>query len=238
MIAMVRCLLVLCGLALASAWMINGNRASSVANRLLKAVPQAVIIGAIATSSIELGAPQPAVADFRAAQKRTYFRQTPKFIEGGNFLTKDLKSAIEKEDYKVIENMFEEYASKVIASRENEVVQTDTFVNQKFYRPMTVLAGSFAERGSSEKQRLLMEQEQAFEAACRTLEGTTKDLKDGPYFFSGTIKMPTGAARKKQAQEGLKTATEAYNKFVTITNKGLMLELNKLPLAGDVQQSK
>ena len=194
-----------------------------------------MIVGAIATSSIELGAPQAAVADFRAAQKRTYFRQTPKFIEGGSFLARDLKSAVDKEDYKVIGGMFEEYASKVIASRDNEVVQTDTFANAKYYRPMTVLAGSFAERGSSEKQRQLMEQEQAFETAFRSLEGTTKDLKDGPFFFSGTIKMPTGAARKKQAQEGLKAATEAYNNFVTITNRGLMMELNKLPLAGEAQ---
>ena len=76
---------------------------------------------------------------------------------------------------------------------------------------------------------------EAFEQAFRLLEGTTKDLKDGDFFFSPTIKMPTGAARKKQAQEGLKSATEAYNKFVTITNKGLMMELNKLPLAGEPQ---
>jgi hypothetical protein len=103
---------------------------------------------------------------------------------------------------------------------------------------MTVLAGSFAERGSSEKQRLLMDQEQAFEQAFRVLQGTTKDMKDGDFFFSPTIKMPAGPARKKQAQEGLKSATESYNNFVTIANKGLMRELNKLPLAGELQESK
>ena len=57
----------------------------------MKAIPQALLTVTLATSSIELAAPQPAVADFRAAQKRTYFRQTPKLIEGGTFLTKDLK---------------------------------------------------------------------------------------------------------------------------------------------------
>ena len=233
-----RTLLVLLALAYASAWLNKQTAPANVAKKIMKAIPQALLVGTLATSSIELAAPQPAVADFRAAQKRTYFRQSPKLIEGGAFLTKDLKNAVETEDYKVIGGMFDDYASKVIASRDNEVVQTDTFVNAKFYRPMTVLAGSFAERGTSEKQRQLMDQEQAFEQAFRLLEGTTKDLKDGDFFFSPTIKMPTGAARKKQAQEGLKSATEAYNKFVTITNKGLMMELNKLPLAGEPQISK
>lgn len=235
---MMRLLLVLLVLTYASAWLNNAVVPADVAKRVMKAVPQALLTVTLATSSIELAAPQPAVADFRAAQKRTYFRQTPKFIEGGTFLTKDLKNAVESEDYKVIGDMFDEYATKVIANRDNEVVQTDYFANAKFYRPMTVLAGSFAERGSSEKQRLLMDQEQAFEQAFRVLQGTTKDMKDGDFFFSPTIKMPTGPARKKQAQEGLKSATESYNNFVTIANKGLMRELNKLPLAGELQESK
>ena len=171
--------------------------------------------------------PQPVHAEFRAAQKRTYFRQTPKLIEGGGFLAGDLKQAVEKEDYKVIEKMFEEYASKVIANRDNEVAQTDTYVNSKFYRPMTILSGSFAEKGTSEKQRKMMEKELKFEEAMKLLQGTTKDMK-GDGWFAADIKMPTGTARKKQAQEALQTAKETYNEFVVIMNKGLMMELNKL----------
>jgi hypothetical protein len=178
------------------------------------------------------------VADFRAAQKRTYFRQSPKLIEGGKFLATDLKEAVNTEDYKAISKIFEEYASKVIASRDNEVAQTDTYVNAKFYRPMTVVSGSFAERGTSEKQRILLEQEQAFEKAMRLLEGTTRDMKDGEFFFSPTIKMPTGAERKEQAKEGYAEAVQAYNKYITVANKGLMMELNKLPLAGETQQKQ
>jgi len=195
--------------------------------RLIKAIPQALVIGALATSTMATIVPQPVYAEFRAAQKRTYFRQTPKLIEGGKFLTGELKEAIDKEDYKVIAKMYEEYASKVIANRDNEVAQTDTYVNNKFYRPMTILAGSFAEKGTSVKQRTLMEQEVKFEEAMKLMQGTTKDMP-GDGWFAAKIKQPTGAARKKQAQAALQAAKMSYNEFVNVMNKGLMMELNKL----------
>ena len=202
-------------------------KAAGPSQKLMRAVGQGLLIGGLTTSSVTTMAPQPVHAEFRAAQKRTYFRQTPKLIEGGTFLTTDLKAAVEKEDYKVIEKMFEEYASKVISNRENEVAQYDTYVNNKFYRPMTILAGSFAEKGTSEKQRQMMEKEIKFEGAMKLLQGTTKDMKSEGW-FAPDIKMPTGSARKKQAQEALQTSKEAYNEFVVLMNKGLMMELNKL----------
>lgn len=197
------------------------------AQKLFKGLGQCLVIGALTSGVTTTMLPQPVHAEFRAAQKRTYFRQTPKLIEGGGFLAGDLKQAVEKEDYRVIEKMFEEYASKVIANRDNEVAQTDTYVNSKFYRPMTILSGSFAEKGTSEKQRKMMEKELKFEEAMKLLQGTTKDMK-GDGWFAADIKMPTGTARKKQAQEALQTAKETYNEFVVIMNKGLMMELNKL----------
>ena len=39
----------------------------------------------------------------------------------------------------------------------------DSYINVNLYRPMTVFSGSFAERGSSPKQKALMDQEVAFE---------------------------------------------------------------------------
>ena len=40
----------------------------------------------------------------------------------------------------------------------SQVDATDSYVNVHFFRPMTVFSGSFAERGTSTKQRLLQEQ--------------------------------------------------------------------------------
>ena len=55
---------------------------------------------------------KPANAEFRAAQKRTFFRFTPKFIEGMKFYKTDLKDAIDKEDFDVVKKMFNEYVVK------------------------------------------------------------------------------------------------------------------------------
>lgn len=199
------------------------------------------VSGAIASSFFLIGAPinlindahepitliRPAVADFRAQQKRTFFRYSPKLSEGGIFLKKDVKNAIDNNDWKVIEKMFEEYASKMNGSQKDQVDQTDTYVNNHFLRPMTLLAGSFAERGTSAKQRGLMEQEEVFSAAMLSLEGCVKDTP-GQGFFASPIKAPTGSARNTQANAALAAATKAYNEYVTQMNTGLMLELNKL----------
>ena len=107
----------------------------------------------------------PAHADVRAAQKRTYFRYSPKLIEGGALLGKEATAAVEKGDWEAIRKIFEVYASKMNGSQKDQVDQTDTYVNSHFYRPMTILAGSFAERGTSEKQRSLIEQEKLLQEA-------------------------------------------------------------------------
>lgn len=170
---------------------------------------------------------QPANADVRAQQKRTYFRFVPKLNEGAAFFKNDLKQAIDKEDWKVVEKAFEEYVSKYNKNDPNQVDATDSYVNVHFYRPMTVFAGSFAERGSSPKTKAMMEQEALFEEAMGTLEGCIKDRK-GNGFFAADIKMPTGAAKKKQALESYAKAKAALNEYITIGNNGLMLELNKI----------
>jgi len=171
---------------------------------------------------------RPAFADFRAAQKRTWFRQSPKLSEGGSFLAKELKAAIEKEDWKVVEKLFVEYAAKMNGSQKDQVDIYDTFVNDKFLRPMQLLAGSFAERGTSEKQRVLMAHREEFLAATEQLRGSVMDVKE-PGFFGKTIKAPTGSARKQQATAAFSAARTAYNAYIKDLNLGLMLELNKLP---------
>jgi hypothetical protein len=170
---------------------------------------------------------QPANADVRAQQKRTYFRFVPKLNEGTAFFKNDLKQAIDKEDWKVVEKAFEEYVSKYNKYDPNQVDATDSYVNVHFYRPMTLFAGSFAERGSSPKTKAMMEQEALFEEAMGTLEGCIKDRK-GNGFFAADIKMPTGAAKKTQALESYAKAKAALNEYITIGNSGLMLELNKI----------
>eukprot|EP00600_Ochromonadales_sp_CCMP1393_P009591 CAMPEP_0174975654 /NCGR_PEP_ID=MMETSP0004_2-20121128/12567_1 /TAXON_ID=420556 /ORGANISM="Ochromonas sp., Strain CCMP1393" /LENGTH=229 /DNA_ID=CAMNT_0016226537 /DNA_START=58 /DNA_END=747 /DNA_ORIENTATION=- len=168
----------------------------------------------------------PAVADVRAQQKRTYFRFAPKLVEGTAFYKNDLKQAIDKKDYAVVSKFFEEYVTKVNKQDPGQV-DTDTYVNQHFFRPMTLLSGTFAERGTSSKTRLLQEQQENFATAMKSLEGCTKNMK-GEGFFAPDIKMPTGGARDKQANEAWKAGKEALNAYLGIFNDGLMLELNKL----------
>lgn len=170
---------------------------------------------------------RPANAEFRAAQKRTFFRFTPKLIAGSKFFGTDLKTAIEKDDWGVVEGFFKEYVSKYNKNDPSQVDGTDSYINNNLLRPMKVLSGSFAERGSSPKQKLLAEKELAFEDAMKSLEGCIKDTK-GEGFFASTIKMPTGKERTKQAIEAWKQGKVALNEYITALNDGLMLELNKL----------
>lgn len=201
----------------------------------VKDVPKAIGIGLasfiISGSFIDVNsfpsAPVPAVfAEFRAAQKRTYFRFTPKLTAGMNFYKGDLKKAIDKEDWPTVKTLFEEFVYKVNKDDLGSN-QMDTPINQQFYRPMTVLAGSFAERAASPKQRALTEIEADFEKAMVGLEGCTKDMK-GEGFFAATTKMPTGAARVKQAKQSWEAGKLAINNYIDTFNDGLMLELNKL----------
>ena len=185
------------------------------------------ISSGIINHSLDLSLPVPAaVADVRAQQKRTYFRFTPKFKAGMEFYDKTLSAAIAKEDWNTVGKFFEDYVYKPNKDDPSNS-QMDSPVNQQFFRPMTVLSGSFAERSNSPKTKALMEQEVAFETAMKGLEGCTKDLK-GDGFFAGTIKMPEGAARVKQAKESYAAGKTAINEYVKIFNSGLMLELNKL----------
>ena len=180
-----------------------------------------------APQPLQLQFVKPACADYRAAQKRTWFRQSPKLVEGGDFLSKTLKEAIDKDDWKTVEKFFEEYPSKMNGSQKDQVDQYDTYVNDKLYRPMQLLAGSFAERGSSDKQRTLMVHREEFVAAMAQLEGCVKDTKE-PGFFGKTFKAPTGSARKQQASTAWAAGKIAFNEYVKDLNSGLMLELNPL----------
>jgi hypothetical protein len=197
-----------------------------VARNSISNVGKMATLSLLALSPAALS-PTAAFADVRAAQKRTYFRQIPKFQEGLTFAKTDLKEIVSKEDYAALAKIFVEYASKMNGSVKDQVDQTDTFVNSRYFRPMTIFAGSFAERGTSEKQRALMEQEAAVEEALRLLQGCTQDMK-GDGFFAAKIKMPTGKERKEQLQKGYDMLKNALNMYVNIANKGLMLELNKL----------
>jgi hypothetical protein len=178
---------------------------------------------------VELFSPPVAQADFRAAQKRTYFRFTPKLITGRDFYRTELKAAVEREDWAAVSKFFEKYVSKVNKNDPNQVDARDSYVNNNLYRPMKVLAGSFAERGTSDKQKSLLEQEEAFETAMARLEGCVKDMK-GDGFFAGTIKMPTGQERSQQGIEAWAQGVAALDAYFSTVNSGLMLELNKLPM--------
>lgn len=200
---------------------------AEIARKSMSDVGKVAALSLLALSPALTQSPSPAFADVRAAQKRTYFRQIPKFQEGLTFTKTELKEIIAKEDYAALAKMFSEYASKMNGTVKDQVDQTDTFVNSRYFRPMTIFAGSFAERGTSEKQRALMEQEVAVEEALKLLQGCTQDMK-GEGFFAAKIKMPTGGERKIQAQKGYDMLRSALNTYIDITNKGLMLELNKL----------
>jgi hypothetical protein len=166
-------------------------------------------------------------ADFRAAQKRTYFRFVPKLIIGRDFYKTDLKQAIEKGDWATVEKMFDVYVTKYNPNDPGQIDKTDRYVDAFFLRPMTVFSGSFAEKGVSPKQTAMMKQEEVFAAAMGELEGCVKDRK-GAGFFDPVIKSPTGDARKKQATEAYASGKTALNEYIRLANEGLMRELNTI----------
>eukprot|EP01031_Cornospumella_fuschlensis_P031593 gene31592-38181_t len=186
-------------------------------------------VGTLPSEYVKPFAPLAAVADFRAQQKSTFFRFSPKLVTGRDFFRTEVKQAIEKEDWAVVSKFFEVYASKINKNDPNQVDQYDTYANNNLYRPMKVLAGSFAERSSSAKTKALLEQESAFESAMSDLEGCVKDRK-GEGFFAATKKAPTGKERTKQAKDAWARGMAALDQYVKILNEGLMLELNKVPV--------
>jgi hypothetical protein len=181
------------------------------------------------TSPITLNPPNTIItntahADVRAQMKRTYFRFVPKLITGLNYYKNDLKTAVEKEDWDTIKKFFEVYVSKYNANDPKQIDATDTYVNAQLYRPMTVFAGSFAEKGTSPKQKSLMEQEILFETAMSQLEGTASVTK-GTGFFASDV---PASKDKKVARKAYEDGKKALNEYVKIVNNGLMLELNKI----------
>ena len=194
---------------------------SAVVAASVVATPLAVVVFPPAPFAVEV-----AHADVRAQQKKTYFRFVPKLIVGRDFYKNELKAAIDKEDWPVVQKVFEEYVTRT--NKESGTVEaTDTYVRQNLIRPMVVFSGSFAERGSSDKQRALVEQEQKFEAAMASLDSSVND-KAGGFLGTGGSKAPTGAARKTQAQQAWADGKAALNSYISIANEGLMLELNKI----------
>ena len=89
----------------------------------------------------------PVHAEFRQQQKKTYFRVIPKFVEGCQYYTTDLKNAVDNEDWVTISKFFEEYVTKYNNFDPTQVDATDSYVNNHYYRPMIVFSGTFAERG-------------------------------------------------------------------------------------------
>ena len=134
---------------------------------------------------------------------------------------------MEKEDYTNAEKLFEVYVTKYNANDPNQIDGTDFYADFHFYKPMNVMAGTFAERGTSEKQRQLIEQLDNFKKAMFRMENCFKDMKEGG-FFSATSKKYTGGEKKKQALQAWKEGSEALTEYVNIFNLGLMREVNPI----------
>jgi hypothetical protein len=158
------------------------NKESSLLNQnwLRNVVASTLMTSSIFTSNyvltpseiqIDMFRPVVAVADFRAQQKSTFFRFSPKLVTGRDYFRSNIKNAIEKEDWEIVKKFFELYPSKINKNDPKQVDAFDSYINSNLYRPMKVLAGSFAERASTDKQRALVEQEAIFEEAMQSLEG-------------------------------------------------------------------
>ena len=139
---------------------------------------------------------------------------------------KDLKPALEKEDYTNAEKLFEVYVTKYNPN-DQSIDATDFYADFHYYKPMQVMSGTFAEKGTSEKQRQLSEQLEKFKKAMFKMENCFKDMKEGG-FFSATLKKPTGGEKKKQALQAWKEGKEALDEYISIFNLGLMREVNPI----------
>ncbi len=140
---------------------------------------------------------QPVQAEFRAAQRSTFFRVVPRFVAGRDYYRTELKTAVEKQQWDAIGKFFELYPSKINKNDPNQIDAYDSYVNKNILRPLKLLTSSSAEKGTSPKQQLLFAKEQEFEQAMALLEGSVKDRK-GDGLFAGTIKAPTGKERIEQ----------------------------------------
>ncbi len=130
-------------------------------------------------------------------------------------------------DFKSAEKLFEVYVTKYNPNEPKQVDATDFYADFHFYKPMQVMSGTFAERGTSEKQRQLAEQLVKFQKAMFKMENCFKDMKEGG-FFSATLKKPEGAEKKKQALAAWKDGKDALTEYVDIFNLGLMREVNPI----------
>ena len=115
---------------------------SSLRDRQVNEVGNKIMISVITAMGVGTIGIRPANADFRAAQKRTYFRFIPKLIEGRDFYKGELKSAVDSEDWKVVSKFFDVYVSKYNGNDPSQIDQTDTYVNSKIFRPMKVFSSS------------------------------------------------------------------------------------------------
>ena len=207
----------------------NNNNENNVNNLNKKIISSMMSVLLLSSTTIFLNPTNTIItnvanADVRAQQKKTYFRFVPKFITGLNYYKNDLKSAVDNSDWPTIAKFFEVYVTKYNPNDPKQVDSTDTYVNSKLFRPMTVFAGSFAEKSSSPKQKAMMEQEQAFESAMQELEKCASVTK-GQGFFASDV---PASKDKKLAKKAFDDGKKALNEYIKIANDGLMLELNKI----------
>eukprot|EP00291_Cryptomonas_curvata_P001505 CAMPEP_0172179328 /NCGR_PEP_ID=MMETSP1050-20130122/16555_1 /TAXON_ID=233186 /ORGANISM="Cryptomonas curvata, Strain CCAP979/52" /LENGTH=190 /DNA_ID=CAMNT_0012852195 /DNA_START=269 /DNA_END=839 /DNA_ORIENTATION=- len=148
--------------------------------------------------------------------KRAYYRYVPRIEAGRDLFVLDLRTKIDKEAWGDVLKLFlkqsvaQEGSAKAQVNLDIKVSELEKELNI----PMEVWVTSFAEKGTSPKQRKLEAQTKALRAALETVRVAAGG--DG------------GTPDKQAALAGWEEGRKAFNKYVRVANRGLTLQVRAL----------
>jgi len=159
--------------------------------------------------------PSEAVADMTLNTfKKSYFRWVPRIEAGRDFFVLELGAQIDNQQWAEVLKAFElsSVAQAGSAREANGVSQKSTRVDRELLTPMRVWVTSFAEKGTSPKQRKM-------DAQVAILAASMEKIRN--------------AAEKQDAdsaEAAWETARKAFNSYIKIANKGMTMQVRDLEL--------
>lgn len=155
--------------------------------------------------------------------KRAYYRYVPRIEAGRDLYVLNLRSKIDKESWSDIISLF---AKQSVAQEGSAKAQVNLDIKvseleKELLVPMEVWLTSFAEKGTSPKQRKLEAQVQALRTALEAVRAAAGG--DG------------GSPDKQAALAAWEQGRLAFNKYIKAANRGLTLQVRQLePIPDDV----
>ncbi|CAM9155994.1 unnamed protein product [Discosporangium mesarthrocarpum] len=179
---------------------------------------------AVTTAGLLIGASLsptlPAAADNTLiATKNSYFRYVPRILESMKWYQGDLRQAVLAEDWPHVMTYFEVVNTAKSDSKRPAMYQSSSsLIERDLLSPLTIWSQSFAPKGTGPTMRALQQQENALEAAMKTLGKVARD----------DYKLSAGETRGQVAMASWEAGRDAMKQYVEIANKGLVRQLRKI----------